>query len=154
MAASAGSQLTCDGRQPTIYAGPEVTGEIIGTRRADVIVVVSDRIAWSGHPRQVIDAKRGDDRVCTFGGWNYKVDGGPGRDRIWTGDGDDYIFGGAGPDTMSSGDGNDHLKAGVGAAPDDYAYCGPGYDRVENVSPYTSFDCERIVLASLDSTGQ
>lgn len=142
MATPASSQLTCHGGQPTIYAGPNVTGTITGTRRDDVIVVVSDRIAWSGNPRQLIDAKRGDDRVCTFGGWNYRVDGGPGNDRISTEAGNDYIDGGMGTDEMRSGDGDDHIKGGPTYWADDEAYCGPGYDGEEKISPWEGFDCE------------
>jgi Ca2+-binding RTX toxin-like protein len=142
-AATTSSQLTCDGKHPTIYAGPDVTGTITGTRRDDVILVVSDRIAWSGNSRQVIDAKMGDDRVCTVGGWNYQVDGGPGDDRIWTGDGDDHISGGLGRDKMTSGAGDD-LIVGTpfGSGLTDRAYCGDGQDIAEKVSTRYGSGCE------------
>ena len=44
-----------------------------------------------------------------------RIDGGPGDDRITSGDGDDVLFGGPGQDTLSSGLGNDTLYGGAGS---------------------------------------
>lgn len=84
-------------------------------------------VILGGPLRDRINAGGGDDVICSLGGWDI-IDAGPGNDTIIAGLGNDQIIGGDGRDSIIAGWGADTVDAGDG---DDEVSGGRGNDTIE-----------------------
>lgn len=104
---------TCAGRAAT-HVGTTGDDNIVGTRRADVIVALDGDDDVRGlHGNDLICLGRGDDTGVGGGGADA-IRGGAGDDRLRGGDGADAITGGGGADVIRGGDRDDTLHGGPG----------------------------------------
>lgn len=130
---------SCFGKPATIVSHDR---DVKGTRHADVIVVTgdaqvsgrggNDRICGSwivhagpgndrvrfGRPFHgdfvEFDGGKGDDRLVLRSNAPARIDGGPGKDRITSRRGWQYVLGGPGADTIATGPGKDEIQGGRG----------------------------------------
>jgi RTX calcium-binding nonapeptide repeat (4 copies) len=106
----------CNGVKATISSSART---INGTSGNDVILVL-------GNGNHVVNARAGDDLICS-GGSSDSINSGAGNDVINSGAGNDTVDAGTGNDVINTGSGNDVVKAGTG---NDTVDAGSGNDSV------------------------
>ena len=144
-AASEGAAPKCFGEAATLTdADADQFGDIVGTKKDDVIATDLHGTIYGGGGGDLICAPRADEVEGANGNDSIRggdrsdgLYGGGGHDRVISGRGNDYVEGGPGNDEIAAGPGNDHL---IGDPGDDELLGDVGVDFVEGRGGDDSLD--------------